>query len=66
LSPLTPTDLEKGVEGTKRKTLFQRAVEGWWELPGLIRAETIKGKAEAVRGKAKPFPSTRRVPAGFI
>ncbi|KAB5578725.1 hypothetical protein GE09DRAFT_559342 [Coniochaeta sp. 2T2.1] len=30
---------------TKRKTLFQRALEGWWDLPGLLnRGDTVKGR----------------------
>lgn len=66
MTPVDRRDLEKGVTGEmKRKTLFQRAIEGWWELPGLIRAETIKGR-DNVRGKMRPFPSVRSEPAGFV
>ena len=32
-------------ETQKRKTLFQRALEGWWDLPGLLnRGDTVKGR----------------------
>jgi hypothetical protein len=66
VTPLDREDLEKGAAGeTKRKTLFQRAIEGWWELPGLIRAETIKGR-DNMRGKVRPSHSINREPAGFI
>lgn len=44
----------------KRKTLLQRAIEGWWDLPGLL------GRSDTVRGKTKPFPSTAKEPAGFV
>lgn len=70
-APGTPTgmeeqkdlDVERGTAGGKRKTLFQRALEGWWELPGLL----VRG--DTVRGKTRPFPHTRKAPgspAGFI
>lgn len=64
--PATPTrdhdhpDVEAGVAGTKRKTLFQRALEGWWELPGLL------SRGDTVRGRAKPFPLSRKEAGGFI
>ena len=50
-------DVERGggaVEATKRKTLFQRALEGWWDLPGLL------SRGDTVRAKARPFPSGRK------
>jgi hypothetical protein len=53
-------DVEKGIDEAKRKTLFQRALEGWWELPGLL------SRGDTVRGKARPFPSTRKDAAAFI
>lgn len=53
-------DVESGQAETRRKTLFQRALEGWWELPGLL------SRGDTVRGKARPFPSTRKEAAGFI
>lgn len=51
-------DVERATE-TKRKTFFQRALEGWWEVPGLLRSDTVKSK---LRGS----PSSRKAPAGFI
>lgn len=66
MTPLERVDLEKGVpKETRRKTLFQRAIEGWWELPGLIRAETIKGRDNR-RGKVKPSASMRNESTGFV
>jgi hypothetical protein len=47
---------EKSMEETKsgrRKTLFQRAIEGWWDLPGLL------SRGDTIRGKKKPFVSSR-------
>ncbi len=53
-------DVERGPGEAKRKTLLQRALEGWWELPGLL------SRGDTVRGKARPFPATRKEAAGFI
>lgn len=63
--PENDSDIERGAEmgEAKRKTLFQRAIEGWWDLPGLL------GRSDTVRGKVKPFPSTRaarKPPGEFI
>ncbi|KAL1867932.1 hypothetical protein VTK73DRAFT_3897 [Phialemonium thermophilum] len=54
MSPI-PYDVTK-VQATsaKRKTLLERAIEGWWDLPGLLT------RADTIRGKTKPFPSSRR------
>ena len=46
------------VEAGKRKTLFQRALEGWWDLPGLlVRGDTVR---------ARPGHSRRGERAGFV
>jgi hypothetical protein len=74
-APTENLDVERGTAGaTKRKTLFQRALEGWWELPGLLgrsdtlkgRPGTVKGRSEAVRGKVQPFPARKAPAGGFI
>ncbi|KAB5549624.1 hypothetical protein GE09DRAFT_179769 [Coniochaeta sp. 2T2.1] len=47
LEKIPSFDAESGRSGseTKRKTLFQRALEGWWDLPGLLnRGDTVKGR----------------------
>ncbi|KAK1764751.1 hypothetical protein QBC33DRAFT_182447 [Phialemonium atrogriseum] len=46
-------DVEQA-QSSKRKTLLQRAIEGWWDLPGLL------SRSDTVRGKSKPFPSSRK------
>lgn len=51
------------VEETKRKTLFQRALEGWWDLPGLL------SRGDTVRGKPRPFLTGKErglVDGGFV
>lgn len=57
-------DVERGPAEAKRKTLFQRALEGWWDLPGLL------SRGDTVRGKTRPFPPTRKervlAEAGFL
>ncbi|OIW23914.1 hypothetical protein CONLIGDRAFT_686132 [Coniochaeta ligniaria NRRL 30616] len=63
--PVMSTRMEKNLDierrgESKRKTLFQRALEGWWELPGLL------SRGDTVRGKAAPFPATRKEATGFI
>lgn len=49
----------------KRKTLLQRALEGWWDLPGLLsRGDTVREK------KTRPVAPTRKerslAEAGFV
>ena len=52
-------DVERGGGGAageamKRKTLFQRAIEGWWDLGLLSRGDTVRAKT------SRPFPSSRK------
>lgn len=44
---------EQKTQSVRRKTLLQRALEGWWDLPGVL------GRSDTVRGKTKPFPSKK-------
>jgi hypothetical protein len=48
-----PDEEEQQAQSAKRKTLLQRALEGWWDLPGVL------GRSDTVRGKTKPFPSRK-------
>jgi hypothetical protein len=52
-------DVERGAGEARRKTLFQRALEGWWDLPGLL------SRGDTIRGKTRPFPQANRKERGF-
>ena len=66
--PKSPSD--EGLPGqlSRRKTRLQRAVEGWWDLPGLLaRSETLKRKDTLGRRKLGQLPSVKKTQdGGFI
>ncbi|KAH8882525.1 hypothetical protein GQ53DRAFT_831415 [Thozetella sp. PMI_491] len=54
VSPVSPAPVDPP-KAIKRKTLFQLALDGWWELPGILR------KGDTVRvPKSKPRPYQAR------
>lgn len=55
-----PHEEEKRERSAKRKTLFQRAIEGWWDLPGLL------GRSDTLKSKTRPSRKESREPTNFV